>query len=121
VVFVSFIYNVPPQFAATLLLCAGRVKSDTMKRFFFWLLKKYSKNEKGRIEIMRIMDDKVSNNYNEQTLYGNVYNYFIEFIMANQFIVKCTLKNDKDSIVILKSGINKSFDEAVSYIEKECR
>jgi len=90
-----------------------------MKIIFIWLLKKYVNTEKGRIEIMRIMDDKVSDNYNEQTLYGNVYNYFIEFVMANPFIVKCTIQNDKVSLRILKSGIEKSFDEAVSYIKKE--
>jgi hypothetical protein len=90
-----------------------------MKTIFLWLLKKYANTENGRIEIMRIMDDKVSDNYNEQTLYGNVYNYFIEFVMANPFVVKCTLQKDKESLRILKSGIEKSFDEAVGYIEKE--
>lgn len=85
------------------------------------LLKKCSNSEKGRIEILRVMDDRVSNNYSEQTLYGNVYNYFIEFIMANSFVVKCTLQKDKESVAILKSGINNSFDEAISYIEKEQR
>lgn len=92
-----------------------------MKKFFFWLLKKYSISEKGRIEILRAMDDNVSNNYNEQTLYGNVYNYFIEFIMANPFVVKCALQKDKDSIAILKSGINNSFYEAIGYIQNECK
>lgn len=90
-----------------------------MKNIFLWLLRKYASTEKGRIKIMRIMDDKVSYNYNEQTLYGNVYNYFIEFIMANPFVVKCTLQKDKESLNILKSGIEKSFDRAVGYIEKE--
>ncbi len=90
-----------------------------MKTIFIWLLKKYANTEKGRIEIMRIIDDKVSDNYNEQTLYGNVYNYFIEFAMANPFIVKCALQKDKESLRILKSGIEKSFDEAVGFIQKE--
>ena len=89
-----------------------------MKRIFLWLLKKYANTEKGRIEIMHIMDDKVSDNYSEQTLYGNVYNYFIEFIIANPFVVKCTLQKDKKSLQMLKSGIDKSFDEAIKYIEK---
>jgi hypothetical protein len=92
-----------------------------MKMIFKYLLNRYSQTEKGRIEIMRMMDDKVSDNYSEQTLYGNVYNYFIEFVMANPFIVKCTLKNDKDSLQILKRGMEKSFDDAVSYIEKEMK
>lgn len=90
-----------------------------MKTIFRYLLKKYSQTEKGRIEIMRFMDDKVSDNYREQTLYGNVYNYFIEFVIANPFIVKCTFRNDKESLGMLKSGIEKAFDEAVGYINKE--
>ena len=90
-----------------------------MKTIFLWMLRKYANTEKGRCEIMRIMDDKVSDNYSEQTLYGNVYNYFIEFVMANPFIVKCTLQNDKESLHMLKSGIEKSFDEAIGYIENE--
>jgi hypothetical protein len=100
-------------------VCQGGAKLETMKAIFRYLLKKYSQTERGRIEIMRIMDDKVSDNYSEQTLYGNVYNYFIEFVIANPFIVKCTLKNDKESLDILKSGIQKGFDEAVGYISKE--
>ena len=89
-----------------------------MKRIFLWLLKKYANTEKGRIEIMHIIDDKVNDNYSQQTIYGNVYNYFIEFIMANPFVVKCTLQKDKKSLQMLKSGIDKSFDEAIKYIEK---
>ena len=104
------------------MLCVRAVqKKKIMKSIFMYLLKKYSKTERGRIEIIRIMDDKVSDNYSEQTLYGNVYNYFIEFIIANPFIVKCTFKKDKDSLTMLKSGIDKAFDEAITYIEKECR
>lgn len=90
-----------------------------MKQVFKYLLRKYSKTEKGRIEIMRMMDEEVIKVYNEQTLYGNVYNYFIEFVMANPFIVKCVFKNDKDSLDILKNGISSSFDKAIGYIGNE--
>lgn len=92
-----------------------------MKKIFLWLLNKYSSNEKGRVEIMRFMDEKVSRNYSEQTPYGNVYNYFIEFVMANNFIVKRVLKEDVESVGILKKGINNSFDEAVGFIKNEIR
>ena len=64
----------------------------------------------------------MSDDYPEQTSYGNVYNYFIEFVMANPFIVKCS--KDKSDISarnlnILKSGIDKSFDKSISYIKNE--
>lgn len=90
-----------------------------MKKIFLWILKKYTSTESGRIEIMRIMDDKIGDNYNEQTQYGNVYNYLIEFLMANPFVVKCSLNKDEKSLDMLKHGINESFDVAVGYIQKE--
>ena len=90
-----------------------------MKKIFTWLLKHYSRNEKGRIEILRLLDGKISDNYREQTLYGNVSNYFIEFIMANNFVVKCATENNKESLQMLKSGIDKSFDDSINYIKKE--
>ena len=90
-----------------------------MEPIFKFLLKKYTKTEKQRIEVMRLMDDKVKQEYNEQTLYGNVYNYFIEFAMANPFIVREALLRDKKSLAVLKSGITKAFDESIEYIQKE--
>jgi hypothetical protein len=42
-----------------------------MKTIFIWMLRKYANTEKGRIEIMRVMDEKVSDSYSEQTLYGS--------------------------------------------------
>lgn len=90
-----------------------------MKRFFYWLLIRYSKTEKQRIKILSVLDEQVRDNYNEQTLFGNVYNYFIEFVIANPFIVKNVMLNDKETLNILKSGIYKSYDEAINYIKKE--
>lgn len=90
-----------------------------MKRLFLYLLDRFSKTEKQRIKILTTLDDKISDEYSEQTPFGNVYNYFIEFAMANPFIVKLAMQNDKDSLDILKKGIEKSFDEAIVYIQKE--
>ena len=47
----------------------------------------------------------------------NVYNYYIEFVMANPFIVKSTIKKDVQSLEMLKRGLNNAFDEAISYID----
>lgn len=90
-----------------------------MKSIFIWMLKKYASTEKGRIEIMRIMNDKVINDYIEQTSYGNVYNYFIEFIMANPFIVKCVSTKDEKSLRMLKNGIEGAFNRAIDYIKND--
>ena len=90
-----------------------------MKRLFFWLLNHYSKNETQRIEILKILDDKVCNEYSEQTPYGNVYNHFIEFVMANPFVIQLVKENDKKALSVVKQGINNSFDEAIGYIKNE--
>lgn len=92
-----------------------------MKRLFNWMLNKYSKTEKDRIKIIRVLDEQVQDDYNEQTLYGNVYNHFIEFCMANPFIVKCALRDDKDALEVLKKGIDSSFDKSVEFIKKEMK
>lgn len=90
-----------------------------MKYIFYWLLKRYSHTEKQRIEILKVLDDKVSSNYSEQTMFGNVYNYFIEFVLSNSFINRCVIENDKESLKMIKSGIEKTFDETILYIIKE--
>jgi hypothetical protein len=90
-----------------------------MKILFYWLLKKYSTTEKERVEILKILDNKVRDNYCEQTTYGNVYNYFIEFIMANPFIVKCVKEKDTKSLEMLKSGISKAFEGGIIYIHND--
>ena len=90
-----------------------------MKRLFFWLLNHYSQTESQRIEILKILDEKVCNDYSEQTTYGNVYNFYIEFIMANKFVIQLVKENDKKALTIVKRGISNSFDESVGYIKNE--
>ena len=82
-----------------------------MKKIFIWLLKKYSKDESGRVEIIKTMDQNLQNEYCEQTKFGNVYNYFTEFIIANEFINKCAIDKDRHSLNILKKGIGDHFDD----------
>lgn len=92
-----------------------------MKKLFYWMLKRYSQTEKGRINIIRILDEQVQEEYCEQTIYGNVYNHFIEFAMANPFIVKCALRKDEEALDMLKKGIDSAFDRSVEYIQKEMK
>ena len=96
-------------------------KGGNMKKLFYILLKKYSKTEKDRIKIIQTLDDQVWENYPEQTYYGNVYNHFIEFVMANPFIVRQVMLRDNQALDILKRGMGSAFDEAIKYIEKEAK
>ena len=90
-----------------------------MKHIFLFLLKKYSKSEKNRQFIYEQLWDSVTNEYNEQTSYGNIYNANIEFIMFNPFIKKEVLFKDNDSLKIIKANLAESFNKALIYIEKE--
>lgn len=93
-----------------------------MKKIFMWLLNRYSNTEKERITILRTLNNKVREEYSEQNAYGNTYNFFIEFIMANDFIINCvkekTAINEK-SLNMIKIGISNTFDEAIEYIDNE--
>jgi hypothetical protein len=89
------------------------------KMIFIYLLKGYSKTEKGRVEILKHLDEGIYDNYYEQTTFGNVYNFFIEFVIANKFIKDRVAYDDKDSLDMIKRGIDKAFDEGVKFINKE--
>lgn len=89
-----------------------------MKKLFLFLLRRYSKAEKERLQIIKVLNDKVSDNYREQTMFGNVYNSNIEFIMANEFINKLVKEKDSDSLKIVETGLTHSYWEAVGFINK---
>lgn len=97
-----------------------------MKKIFFWLLKRYTKTEKQRIEIFSILHESVSNTYTEQTPFGNTYNANIEFIMASPFITKLVCDSRRGSsygesseLNMVKNGLSTSTEEAIDFIKKE--
>jgi len=90
-----------------------------MKRLFLFLLKKYSKTEEDRLEIYEVLHQKVCETYNEQTIFGNVYNANVEFVMANSFIQKMVRQNDQDALNMLRNGIKESFDRGVKHIQND--
>lgn len=67
------------------------------------------------------MDSNIQEEYNEQTLYGNVYNYYIEFLMANPFMDKIVKEDDKASLKMIQIGIDKTFEESIMHIKYENR
>lgn len=90
-----------------------------MKKLFLFLLRKYSKTEKERMEIYKELWYQVKSEYNEQTAFGNVYNMNIEVLMANPFLQSCVHTENSERVQVLKTGLNNSFDEAVDFIKKE--
>jgi hypothetical protein len=92
-----------------------------MKKLFLFLLKKYSRNEKQRFDIIETLNEQVRNNYTEQTGFENVYNTNIEFIIGNKLIRNLIYENRTDDLDIIKRGLILSTDEAIKYIKNEPR
>lgn len=92
-----------------------------MKKLFLFLLKKYSKTEDQRFEIYKTLFNKVQDTYTKQTIYGNVYNAHIEFIMSNDFVRKLVENNKYEELNMIKGGINNSTDKAFRFIKNEPR
>ncbi len=90
-----------------------------MKRLFLFLLKRYTRTEKERMEVYEQLWDSVTSEYNEQSGFGNIYNMQVEFLMANPFISKLVLEKDRKSLSMIKRGIQNSFGTSIEYIEKE--
>jgi hypothetical protein len=90
-----------------------------MRKLFYYLLKKYSNTEKDRLKILSKLDDEIHNDYYEQTNPGNIYNFFIEFIMSNYYIRTSLRKGDMKTLEMIKDGINDSFDEAIEWLKKD--
>ena len=90
-----------------------------MKRLFLFLLKRYTRTERERIEVYEQLWDSITSDYSEQSGFGNVYNMQIEFLMANPVISNAVFEKDRKSLSMLKRGIQQSFGTSIEYIEKE--
>jgi len=90
-----------------------------MKKLFLYLLKKYTRDEAGRLEVHRVLHDQVSNEYNEQTCYGNVYNGHIEYLMSSPLIYKLTLEEDLIELERVKSGLSGVYNKSITYIKSD--
>jgi hypothetical protein len=88
-----------------------------IKKIFLFLLRKYSKSEEERIEIYKVLLDKTSDTYNEQTVFGNVYNAHIEFIMSSGLVKKLIRKQDLHSLQMIGSGLKKAYEQALMFLD----
>jgi hypothetical protein len=90
------------------------------KKLFLYLLKKYTKTEEDRFKIYDAIHEGVSTEYNEQTMVGNIYNGYIEFLMTQPTFIDMVAKDDK-FLEKIKEGLNISFDEAIKHIKNSDR
>ena len=90
-----------------------------LKKILFFLLRKYTNTETERLQIYRQLWDKVCEEYNEQTTFGNVYNMNTEVLLSNPFFIKICKEENKDYLEMLKRGLLESFDNSVEFAKKE--
>lgn len=84
-----------------------------------YLFNRMIDTEAGRMKVLGYMNENVLDYYDKQSLHGNVYNFFIEFMFANKFIVSLIEKGDEVSLEILKRGLFKTFTTGVDHIRNE--
>ena len=89
-----------------------------MRKLFMILLERYSRTEKDRIFINRLLQVQISKEHIEENLYGNIYDHQVELLVSNELLRKAVSSNDKETIMIIKKGINSAFDTAVRYMQE---
>lgn len=89
-----------------------------MKKIFLFLLKKYSRTEEGRLIILSELEDRVSEEYSEQSTFGNVYNFFIEFIISNKTINRAVKSNDEESLTMIENNLHNAYEPGIAFIEE---
>jgi hypothetical protein len=90
-----------------------------MKKLFLFLLRRYSKDEFGRMEIYKELWYQTKDDYSEQNAFGNVYNMNIEVLMSNPFFESRVMLADDKSLKMLKEGLSESFDDSIEFILKK--
>lgn len=90
-----------------------------MKKLFLYLLNKYSQTEEQRREIHKVLHEKVSNTYSEQTVYGQLYNNFLEFLLANPIFTQRVINKEDESLAMIKNGMSNTFENAKFFTKFE--
>lgn len=87
-----------------------------LKRLFFFLLKRYSTTESERVAILKVINQSVCEEYYEQTVYGNIYNYFWEFMWSLELTIVIIGSNNPENIKTIKRGMSQNFDGFIRYV-----
>jgi hypothetical protein len=90
-----------------------------MRKIFYYLLEKYSKTEKERLEILKVLHAGVRETYNEQNVIGNIGNSAIEFVMSHDYLRFAVSTYDAHSVKMIQGSIESSIESAITYLENE--
>lgn len=90
-----------------------------MRRLCFHLLKRYTRTEQDRLVILRELFKGVLQDYYEQTMPGNIHNFTIETLLANDWIRQAVHTQDKGTLQVIKNTITHAVEEGYRQIEGE--
>lgn len=90
-----------------------------MRKIFYYLLEKYSKTEKDRLEILKALHAGVREEYSEQNMIGNIGNSAVEFVMSHDYLRFAVSTYDAHSVKLIRGSIESSIESAITYLEKE--
>lgn len=90
-----------------------------MRRLFFHLLKRYTRTEQNRLAILRELFNGVLRDYSEQTMPGNIHNFTIETLLANDWIRQAVHTQDRGTLQVIKNTITYAVEEGYSHIAGE--
>jgi hypothetical protein len=90
-----------------------------MRKIFYYLLDKYTKTEKDRLEILKVLHAGVREEYSEQNMIGNIGNSAIEFVMSHDYLRFAVSTYDAHSVKMIRGSIESSIESAIVYLEKE--
>lgn len=89
-----------------------------MRRLFFHLLKRYTRAERDRLAILREVFNGVQQDYYEQTMPGNIHNFTVETLIANDWVRRAVLAQDTGTLQIVKNTLTHSVDDAYEQIRE---
>ena len=95
------------------------MEKNMLRKLFKYLLKRYSKNEKDRLEIMEELWNSVLWTYNEQTYPGNIQNMQIEILLSNPFVRYAAGSFDDATLNSIRLISSIATDRAIEFIQKE--
>jgi len=76
-----------------------------MRKIFYYLLDKYSKTEKDRLEILKVLHAGVREEYNEQNMIGNIGNSAVEFVMSHDYLRFAVSTYDAHSVKMIQDRL----------------
>lgn len=89
-----------------------------MRRLFFHLLKRYTRTERDRLVILQEVFGGVQQDYYEQTMPGNIHNFLIETLIANEWVRHAVHTQDTGTLQIVKNTYTHAVEEAYREIRE---